>query len=51
VIGKIRIDDKITYVDIPEDLVEQVMKHNGNYNVGKISSVCKKHDVVARRIE
>jgi ATP-dependent RNA helicase DeaD len=35
VIGKIRIDDKITYVDIPEDLVEQVMKHNGNYNVGK----------------
>jgi ATP-dependent RNA helicase DeaD len=35
VIGKIRIEDKITYVDIPEDLVEQVMKHNGNYNVGK----------------
>ena len=35
VIGKIRIDDKITYVDIPEDLVEQVLKHNGNYNVGK----------------
>jgi ATP-dependent RNA helicase DeaD len=35
VIGKIRIEDKITYVDIPEDLVDQVMKHNGNYNVGK----------------
>ncbi|HUH98837.1 MAG TPA: DEAD/DEAH box helicase [Anaerolineales bacterium] len=35
VIGKIRIEDKLTYVDIPADLVEQVLKHNGNYNVGK----------------
>ena len=35
VIGKIRIEDKLTYVDIPEDLVDQVLKHNGNYNVGK----------------
>ena len=34
-IGKIRIEDKQTFVDIPEDLVEQVMKQNGNYRVGK----------------
>ncbi len=35
VIGKIRIEDKFTYVDIPEDLVEKVLKHNGNYRIGK----------------
>ncbi len=35
VIGKIRIEDKTTFVDIPEDVVEQVLKHNGNYRVGK----------------
>jgi ATP-dependent RNA helicase DeaD len=34
-IGKIRIEDKITFVDIPEDLLEQVMKQNGNYRIGK----------------
>src|SRR5512134_783844 len=34
-IGKIRIEDKYTLVDIPEDLVEQVLKHNGNYRIGK----------------
>jgi ATP-dependent RNA helicase DeaD len=34
-IGKIRIEDKVTYVDIPEDLVEQVLKQNGNYRIGK----------------
>ncbi|HET6821813.1 MAG TPA: DEAD/DEAH box helicase [Anaerolineales bacterium] len=34
-IGKIRIEDKHTFVDIPEDLIEQVMKHNGNYRIGK----------------
>ncbi len=34
-IGKIRIEDTFTLVDIPEDLVEQVLKHNGNYRVGK----------------
>lgn len=34
-IGKIRIEDKQTFVDIPEDLVEQVIKHNGNYRIGK----------------
>ena len=34
-IGKIRIEDRHTFVDIPEDLVEQVMKHNGNYRLGK----------------
>jgi len=34
-IGKIRIEDKITFVDIPEDLIEQVMTHNGNYRIGK----------------
>jgi len=34
-IGKIRIEDKHTFVDVPEDLVEQVLKHNGNYRIGK----------------
>ena len=34
-IGKIRIEDKHKFVDIPEDLVEQVMTHNGNYRIGK----------------
>jgi ATP-dependent RNA helicase DeaD len=34
-IGKIRIEDKFTWVDVPEDLVEQVLKHSGNYRVGK----------------
>ena len=34
-IGKIRIEDKVTFVDIPEDVVEQVMKQNGNYRIGK----------------
>lgn len=34
-IGKIRIEDTFTFVDIPEDLVEQVMKQNGNYRIGK----------------
>jgi ATP-dependent RNA helicase DeaD len=34
-IGKIRIEEKRTFVDVPEDLVEQVMMHNGNYRVGK----------------
>ena len=34
-IGKIRIEDKHTLVDVPEDLVEQVLKHNGNYRIGK----------------
>jgi ATP-dependent RNA helicase DeaD len=35
VIGKIRIEDKVTFVDIPEDVLEQVLKQNGNYRVGK----------------
>jgi len=34
-IGKIRIEDKVTFVDIPEDAVEQVLKQNGNYRFGK----------------
>jgi len=34
-IGKIRIEDKMTFVDIPEDLLEQVTKQNGNYRIGK----------------
>ena len=34
-IGKIRIEDKVTFVDIPEELVEQVLKQNGNYRIGK----------------
>jgi ATP-dependent RNA helicase DeaD len=35
VIGKIRIEDKVTFVDIPDDVVEQVLKQNGNYRFGK----------------
>jgi ATP-dependent RNA helicase DeaD len=35
VIGKIRIEDKVTFVDIPEDVLEQVLKQNGNYRAGK----------------
>ncbi len=34
-IGKIRIEDKYTYVDVPEQLVDKVMLHNGNYRIGK----------------
>jgi len=34
-IGKIRIEDKATFVDVPEDVVEQVLKQNGNYRIGK----------------
>lgn len=34
-IGKIRIEDKFTFVDVPEDLIEQVMTQNGNYRIGK----------------
>ena len=34
-IGKIRIEDRVTFVDIPEDVIEQVMKQNGNYRIGK----------------
>ena len=34
-IGKIRIEDTFTFVDVPEDLLDQVMKQNGNYRIGK----------------
>ncbi len=34
-IGKIRIEDKVTFVDVPEDLLAQVLKQNGNYRIGK----------------
>ncbi len=34
-IGKIRIEDKFSFVDVPEDVVEQVLKQNGNYRIGK----------------
>jgi ATP-dependent RNA helicase DeaD len=35
VIGKIRIEEKVSFVDVPEDLSEQVIKHSGNYKIGK----------------
>ncbi len=35
IIGKIRIEEKITFVDVPEDAVDQVIKHSGNYKIGK----------------
>jgi ATP-dependent RNA helicase DeaD len=34
-IGKIRIEEKFTLVDIPQDAVDQVIKHSGNYKIGK----------------
>jgi len=34
-IGKIRIAENYSFVDIPEDAVEQVLKQSGNYRVGK----------------
>ncbi|HEY2980150.1 MAG TPA: DEAD/DEAH box helicase [Anaerolineales bacterium] len=34
-IGKIRIEDNHTFVDVPEHLVDKVMIHNGNYRIGK----------------
>jgi ATP-dependent RNA helicase DeaD len=34
-IGKIRIEDKFSFVDIPEDVLDQVLKQNGNYRIGK----------------
>ena len=34
-IGRIRIEDKYSYVDIPEDVADQVMKQSGNYSLGK----------------
>jgi ATP-dependent RNA helicase DeaD len=35
VIGKIRIEEKFSFVDVPEEFVEQVLKQSGNYKVGK----------------
>lgn len=34
-IGKIRIEEKHTFVDVPADVVDQVIKHSGNYKIGK----------------
>ncbi|MFN8413291.1 MAG: DbpA RNA binding domain-containing protein [Anaerolineales bacterium] len=34
-IGKIRIEEKHTFVDVPEEAVDQVIKHSGNYKIGK----------------
>lgn len=34
-IGKIRIEDKVTFVDLPIDAAEQALKHSGNYQFGK----------------
>ncbi|MBE7434089.1 MAG: DEAD/DEAH box helicase [Anaerolineales bacterium] len=35
IIGKIRIEEKVSFVDIPEDALDQVLKHSGNYKIGK----------------
>ena len=34
-IGKIRIEEKVSFVDVPADAVDQVLKHSGNYKIGK----------------
>ncbi len=35
IIGKIRIEEKVSFVDIPEEALDQVLKHSGNYKIGK----------------
>ena len=35
VIGKIRIEEKFSFVDVPEEFVERVLKQSGNYKAGK----------------
>ena len=43
-IGKIRIEEKVSFVDIPEEALDQVLKHSGNYKIGKEKfSVVKAH--------
>ena len=34
-IGRIRIEDTFSFVDVPEVLLDKVMTHNGNYRIGK----------------
>ena len=34
-IGKIRFEDQFTFVDVPEQFVDKVLLHNGNYRIGK----------------
>jgi ATP-dependent RNA helicase DeaD len=34
-IGKIQIEEKFSYVDVPEDVLDQVLKQSGNYRVRK----------------
>jgi ATP-dependent RNA helicase DeaD len=34
-IGKIYIEDMFTFVDVPEQFVDKVLLHNGNYRIGK----------------
>jgi ATP-dependent RNA helicase DeaD len=34
-IGKIYIEDQFTFVDVPEQFVDKVLLHNGNYRIGK----------------
>ncbi len=34
-IGKIRIEETYSFVDVPEEAVDQVIKHSGNYKIGK----------------
>jgi len=34
-IGKIRIEDTFSFVDVPEVLLDKVLLHNGNYRIGK----------------
>lgn len=41
-IGKIQIEDRMTFVDVPEDVVEQVLRQNGNYRIGKEKFALKK---------
>ncbi len=42
VIGKILIEEKFSYVDLPEELAERALKQNGNYKIGKARFVLTK---------
>jgi ATP-dependent RNA helicase DeaD len=41
-IGKIRIEPKVTFVDIPEESLEKVLSKNDEYRIGKHKFVLEK---------
>jgi ATP-dependent RNA helicase DeaD len=41
-IGKIRIEENHSFVDVPEEFVDQVLKQSGNYRMGKAKFTLRK---------